>query len=527
MGGLLRAFRLMVSLAGERSVQDAIVPTGIIKCAHWISESKGAGDLGVEAEKLLERVVAGNDVARGIVEEMEGRTKRRKREMAEKRRGEALEKMAAKARIPAGPGGPPSRGAGAPAQPAWMAEFADMGEDEDPIVCCTCGEGYSYDPASVLGMYTHSVRVSVQGLGMVEGNGLLRAHSPGGARKGRILAELRRFSSDSRAHSVWTTTSAGNVIHVSCHARAVKADRNHAKAPKSEWEGSTLRNSRCKCNAVLPLRKGPPGAAPPGEDLDRFFESASSATGVSCCSASAVVPRAQLSVHDFKILAEKMAGGANLAEHTQGGTVASNCHLLLRLVALSKGAVARAEAGGDAGPSRVRALPAAFVAAAGKAGAEAELELARASKFAACCAVVGEGGGKIWAANKAAFLQHICMDVGGVPGGKAGSWKEWGDADVGSKRARGEIASRFRNGAGFWLIINMLHERGVFGEDNMDDQDILDLSEDLGDFVTRIHKCGGMEELWGLGCGDCGISLEMLEKEEENHHVVEGDDEMW
>jgi hypothetical protein len=47
--------------------------------------------------------------------------------------------------------------------------------------------------------------------------------------------------------------SAGNAIHSSCHSKARAADRHHPKAPKSEWEGASLRNSRVNCNVVLPL----------------------------------------------------------------------------------------------------------------------------------------------------------------------------------------------------------------------------------------------------------------------------------
>lgn len=45
-------------------------------------------------------------------------------------------------------------------------------------------------------------------------------------------------STNARRSNYYTTTvSAGHAIHTSCHKNARQADRNHPKAPKSEWEG--------------------------------------------------------------------------------------------------------------------------------------------------------------------------------------------------------------------------------------------------------------------------------------------------
>ncbi len=44
-----------------------------------------------------------------------------------------------------------------------------------------------------------------------------------------------------------------NVIHVTCHHEAARADRS-MRVPKTEWEGATLRNSRVACTSLLPLR---------------------------------------------------------------------------------------------------------------------------------------------------------------------------------------------------------------------------------------------------------------------------------
>ena len=50
-----------------------------------------------------------------------------------------------------------------------------------------------------------------------------------------------------------TTVTPFNVIHMSCHHEAARADRS-MRVPKTEWEGAALRNSRVACNSLLPLR---------------------------------------------------------------------------------------------------------------------------------------------------------------------------------------------------------------------------------------------------------------------------------
>lgn len=50
-----------------------------------------------------------------------------------------------------------------------------------------------------------------------------------------------------------STVTAFNVIHLTCHQEAARADRS-MRVPKTEWEGAALRNSRVACNSLLPLR---------------------------------------------------------------------------------------------------------------------------------------------------------------------------------------------------------------------------------------------------------------------------------
>ena len=181
-------------------------------------------------------------------------------------------------------------------------------DKEETLVCCTCGEGYSYNPSGVMGVYSYLTRVSVPSIGSVEGNPLFSSlpskisvtnvnlglglvstsvTSPTTTPKkmktieddaeedvflmkptpptseevialNGLLVKAKQHNSEFRlltnhkTLSTYSSVSAANAIHMQCHQRAVSADRSH-KNPKTEWEGSTLRNSRVKCNCLLPL----------------------------------------------------------------------------------------------------------------------------------------------------------------------------------------------------------------------------------------------------------------------------------
>ncbi len=49
------------------------------------------------------------------------------------------------------------------------------------------------------------------------------------------------------------TVSHFNLIHISCHAAARRADSS-LRVPKREWEGATLRNGGTLTNNLLPVR---------------------------------------------------------------------------------------------------------------------------------------------------------------------------------------------------------------------------------------------------------------------------------
>jgi hypothetical protein len=245
-----------------------------------------------------------------------------------------------------------TKGDKSPEKPSWLAE-AEMMEDETGINCAVCQEGRTLQPSELLGLYVFVKKVSIPlddcgSRAGIEGSNLLRAlpsslpSSLLGTHVaiewfpvGRMTAQelpnsasgsLTVSGSGGRRNSLFTTTvSAGNGIHFSCHRRARSADRNHPKAPKSEWEGAALRNSRVNCNVILPLVSSRSSKVPlmaVDSALTDHQSAVSNLLGTS--------PKSMLwtVLHDVRFLLLRMAYGEPLNADCGGGSLSSNCQLL-------------------------------------------------------------------------------------------------------------------------------------------------------------------------------------------------------
>ena len=241
-----------------------------------------------------------------------------------------------------------------PGMPAWMAEM-ELIEDETGLTCAVCQEGRTLQPTELLGLYAHIKKVSLPmdqrgSRYSIDGTALLKAlpptlpsslagsHAanvwyPVGRAAGEDLpavissSSLSVGSSASRRNSLFTTTvSAGNAIHFSCHRKARLADRNHPKAPKSEWEGANLRNNRVSCNAILPLVSNRSSKVPL-----MAVESALTEHQTAVSNLLGYTPKSMLwtILHDVRLLLLRMAYGESLNTDCGGGSLASNVQLLL------------------------------------------------------------------------------------------------------------------------------------------------------------------------------------------------------
>lgn len=237
-------------------------------------------------------------------------------------------------------------------KPAWLRE-AEMMEDESGITCAVCQEGRTLQPSELLGLYAYVKKVAIPieqcgSRASIEGTNLFRILPPSlpASLAGSHVADdwfpvakaaadntsrtssssLTVTSSGGRRASIFTTTvSAGNGIHISCHRKAKQADRNHPKAPKSEWEGASLRNNRCSCNVILPLVSSRSSKVPliaVDTALTDHQAAVSNLLGSS--------PKSMLwtVLHDIRFLVLRMAYGEALNVDCGGGSLTSNCQLL-------------------------------------------------------------------------------------------------------------------------------------------------------------------------------------------------------
>jgi len=247
------------------------------------------------------------------------------------------------------------------AQPAWMAEMEAMA-DEAGVTCAVCQEGRTLMPSELLGLYAYIKKVSIPtsqggGKGDIDGTVMLlslpttfpsslissdtdilfqKARNTTNALEGssHALSAMSAAtsitggggSSSNRSNYYITTVSAGNAIHCSCHKKAKAADRNHPKAPKSEWEGASLRNSRVTCNIILPLVSSNTSKVPLVA-----VETALADYNTIVTNNLGARPKSILwnCLHDVRFLLLRMAHGEALNADCGGGSSSSNFLLAL------------------------------------------------------------------------------------------------------------------------------------------------------------------------------------------------------
>lgn len=245
-------------------------------------------------------------------------------------------------------------------KPAWMLELEAM-EDENGLTCAVCQEGRTLQPTELLGLYAYMKkiviasnrggdRISIDGTVLLhflphslpeslcgspmEENWFLPAKSAVEGMK-KIsrgtngIASVTSSVTSSRPCNFISSVTAGNAIHCSCHARARTADRNHSKAPKSEWEGASLRNSRVSCNVILPLVSTQTSEVPVMSVETALADHQSAVTNL-----LGVRPKSMLwnTLHDVRLLILRMSYGEALNTDCGGGSLSSNTALIFHML---------------------------------------------------------------------------------------------------------------------------------------------------------------------------------------------------
>jgi hypothetical protein len=422
--GLIIGFKILIGLCNDHEQTQSYLGNDentedkipLIVTAHWIESTSdkdgiNTNGLGILAETLLDNMMNNNDVVGRKISELRGKTRDRKKELAQEQRQKALAKMSGlgnftyspsetlqlgKAKLPVlehptKVTGSKSSANNAPFgdKPAWMLEMEAM-EDESGLVCSVCQEGRNYKPSEILGLYAFMKRVTIPqnrggGCGNIDGTSLLLSLPP------RIPETLRGSEADDewyqpsmtlasslkstshgastvsatsimgpRSYNFVTTVTAGNAIHCSCHARARSADRNHPKAPKSEWEGASLRNSRVSCNVILPLMSKQNHKIPVVE-----MESALADHQLAVSNILGSKPKSMLwtILHDVRLLILRIAYGEALNMDCGGGSLSSNVSLIFHNLFLAHMFAKNAEHDSSANVLHAKGLSTAYLAA--------------------------------------------------------------------------------------------------------------------------------------------------------------------
>jgi len=278
-----------------------------------------------------------------------------------------------------------------PSKPAWMLEMEAM-EDESGLTCAVCQEGRSYQPSEMLGLYAYMKKISIPynkggGRGVADGTLMilslptslpesLRGSDPDDDwyQPSLVLASTLKSTSHgastiaaaassviaSRSCYFITTVTAGNAIHCSCHARARTADRNHPKAPKSEWDGASLRNSRVSCNVILPLMSKENSKIPVMTMENALADHQSAVTNM-----LGSKPKSMLwtVLQDLRLLLLRMSYGEALNNDCGGGSLSSNSTLIFYSLFLADMFARDAEHDAPVTVQHAKGLPSAFLAA--------------------------------------------------------------------------------------------------------------------------------------------------------------------
>ncbi|CAM9374506.1 unnamed protein product [Chrysoparadoxa australica] len=306
---LPKALRVLTGMCkGHAQSQNVLQACGLLPVLHQMESMASSGEVGLLAETLLESIALNNDKTTAEIQSLRDGSRAAKRLKAQQQREKALKALGQTK-------GKGKAKASSTAMMSWMDEMENM-EEEAGLTCMVCQEGYSCRPTDVLGLYLHAKLVPGSDLALLEGDALLAASNSKSAKDKATPSPspARRF------RSLFSSTSAFNIIHISCHDKASKAERG-LRTPKSEWEGAALRNSRVQCNTVLPLR----GAATPKEayrsSLDKHFTMLQE-VGHSSASRLSVV------LHDVRMLLLQFSYGEDVSAHSGGGSLTSNMLLM-------------------------------------------------------------------------------------------------------------------------------------------------------------------------------------------------------
>ncbi|XP_067662559.1 E3 ubiquitin-protein ligase UBR4-like [Haliotis asinina] len=273
------ALRLLTGLCTKHKLTQDLIAESCIPILHKLEQVSSDKHIGTLAENLLDALKSNESAARKI-EEIRQQTKAEKKRLA----------MAVRKKHLGALGMTTNEKGQVTVKSTVLKQMEDL-KEETGLTCCICREGYRYQPQKVLAIYTFTKRTN-----------------------------LDEFENKTRKSVGYTTVSHFNVIHVECHAAAVR----HARG-REEWESAALQNANTKCNGLLPMWGPQVQESVFATCLARHNNYLQECTGVRD-------PSHLYTVHDIKLLLMRFAQEKSFSDESGGGGRQSNMHLVPYMV---------------------------------------------------------------------------------------------------------------------------------------------------------------------------------------------------
>ncbi|XP_059232403.1 E3 ubiquitin-protein ligase UBR4 isoform X2 [Mustela nigripes] len=267
--------RLLRGLAVQHPATQVLIGTDSITNLHKLEQVSSDEGIGTLAENLLEALREHPDVNKKI-DAARRETRAEKKRMAMAMRQKALGTL----------GMTTNEKGQVVTKTALLKQMEELIE-EPGLTCCICREGYKFQPAKVLGIYTFTKRVA-----------------------------LEEMENKPRKQQGYSTVSHFNIVHYDCHLAAVRLARG-----REEWESAALQNANTKCNGLLPVWGPHVPESAFATCLARHNTYLQECTGQR-------EPTYQLNIHDLKLLFLRFAMEQSFSADTGGGGRESNIHLI-------------------------------------------------------------------------------------------------------------------------------------------------------------------------------------------------------
>uniref|UniRef100_A0A4X2KYM1 UBR-type domain-containing protein n=1 Tax=Vombatus ursinus TaxID=29139 RepID=A0A4X2KYM1_VOMUR len=267
--------RLLRGLAIQHPSTQVLIGTDSITNLHKLEQVSSDEGIGTLAENLLEALREHPEVNKKI-DAARKETRAEKKRMAMAMRQKALGTL----------GMTTNEKGQVVTKTALLKQMEELIE-EPGLTCCICREGYKFQPAKVLGIYTFTKRVA-----------------------------LEELENKPRKQQGYSTVSHFNIVHYDCHLAAVRLARG-----REEWESAALQNANTKCNGLLPVWGPHVPESAFATCLARHNTYLQECTGQR-------EPTYQLNVHDIKLLFLRFAMEQSFSVDTGGGGRESNIHLI-------------------------------------------------------------------------------------------------------------------------------------------------------------------------------------------------------